>query len=73
LHAGLEGDVSGGPCVAVAKAEEQVDIGRPRTDARQRGQYTVRFIGADVTQGFKVETLGLDLAGEVKERLCFGA
>ena len=72
LDGSLQCDIARGPRVAVAQAEEQVDICRPRSDAGQGSQDVVCFVRIDVTQRLEVEAFRLDFFGEVEQRLRLG-
>ena len=58
----LHGEVAGGPGVAMAEAEQQIDVGGPRADAVQRRQRVVRGIGVLVRQHVEIQPSGGDFA-----------
>jgi hypothetical protein len=69
-HGFLHGEVARGPGIAVAKTEQEIDIGSPRSDAMQR-QDAVGFVGIGVSERIEVEPLVCDLLRDVLERFDF--
>lgn len=70
-HGFLHGKVARGPGIAVAKAEQEIDIGSPRSDAMQRRQDAVGFVGIGVSERIEVEPLVRDLLRNMLERFDF--
>jgi len=65
FHRFLHREIARRPGIAMAEAEQQIDVGGPRADAVQRGQRVVRGVGVLVRQHVEIEPLGGDLAGEI--------
>ena len=65
-------DIAGRPGVAMAEAEQQVDVGGPRADAMQRRQRMVRGVGVLFRQHVEVQSLGGQFARDVLQRLDLG-
>ncbi len=56
-HRLLYSKITGGPCVTMPKAEQQIDVRGPWADAMQLRQRRVRGIGVFFSQYVEVETL----------------
>src|SRR5262249_11784352 len=67
----LDGEIAGGPGVAVSQTEQEIDVGGPWTDAMQRCQRVMRGIGILLSQNVKVQSLLRESSGEVFQRLDF--
>mgnify|MGYP003693983467 CR=1 FL=1 len=68
----LHGEIAGRPGVAMAEAEQQIDVGGPRADAVQRRQRVVRGVGVLVRQHVEIQPLGGEFARDVLQRLDLG-
>ena len=66
------GNIAGRPGVAMAKTEQQIDVGGPRADAVQRGQRVVRGVGVLFRQHVEVQSLGGEFARDVFQGLDLG-
>ena len=47
----------------MAEAEQQIDVGRPRPNAVDRGQGAVCVVGRHVNEGGKIEFIARDRTG----------
>ena len=61
----LHGEVARGPGIAMAEAEQQIDVGGPWADAVQRGERMVRGVGVLLRQHVEIEPLGGEFARDV--------
>src|SRR5262249_30651169 len=58
----LHGEVAGGPGIAMTKAEQQIDVGRPRADAVQGCQRAMCGVGLFLRKDVQVEPIGREFA-----------
>src|SRR6185312_5921715 len=65
-------DIAGRPGVAMAEAEQQIDVGGPRADAVQRSERVVRGVGVLIRQHVEVQSLRGEFARDVLQRLDLG-
>ena len=65
----LYGDIAGRPGIAMAEAEQEIDVGGPRPDAVQRGERIVRGVGILVRQHIEIEALGGEFARDILQGL----
>src|SRR6185437_12886276 len=72
LDAFLDRDVTGRPGVAMAEAEQEIDVGGPWADAVQRGQRVMRRIRVLVGEHVKIQPPGGKLARDVFQGLDLG-
>src|SRR6185437_7604891 len=72
LDAFLYGDVAGRPGVAMAEAEQEIDVGGPRPDAVQRGQRVMRRIRVLVGEDVEIQPPGGEFARDVFQGLDLG-
>ncbi len=69
----LNRQISGGPCVAVTEAKQQIDVGRPRSDAVQGGQYPVGIVGGCFRERREIQPSFGDFAGDEFQGLDLGS
>src|SRR5438132_6069097 len=58
LYRLLNGEIAGRPGVAMAEAEQQINVGGPWADAMQRGQRVVRSVDILVGEHVEVQPVG---------------
>ena len=63
----LQGKIAGRPGIRMAKAEQQVDVGRPRPDAVDGAQRLMGGIGRHVRQRVAIERAARDGPGDLLE------
>ena len=64
----LNGEIARRPGIAMPKAEQQIDVRRPRSDAVQCRQCIVRVVGRCFRQRGKIEPAVMNLAGDEFQR-----
>ena len=68
----LNGDVARRPGIAMAEAEQQIDVGGPWADAVQRCQRVVRGVGVLIGEHVEVQPFGGEFARDVFQGLDLG-
>jgi len=61
-HRFLYSEIATRPRIAVAEAEQQIDVGGPRADAMQRRQCGMGKVGLLLAERAEIEALGCKLA-----------
>ena len=67
-HRLLKREVARRPGVAVAEAEQEIDIRGPGSDAMQRGQLSVGGVGLFIRERLKAQAPGRNFVGDCFQR-----